>query len=226
MGVFTRFKDIVGANINAMLDKAEDPEKMIRLMTREMEDTLVEMKSACAATLAEKAKTERERKDLSERVARWDERARLAVEKKRDELAKEALIEKKSAVNQLALIDKDLAHMDKLVEESRANILQLEEKLETVKQKHRVLVQRAVHAKETRRSRESIRSASGSDAAMRFDELERRIEQMEAEAEMAGVAPDNDLEREFSHLEAGADIEKELADLKQNVKAQKSEKNA
>ena len=220
MGVFTRFKDIVNSNINSMLDKAEDPEKMINLMIREMEDTLVEIKSTCAASMADRAKTERERDVLKEKLDRWDGRAKLAIEKGRDDLAREALVEKKSVANQFELIENDLAQFDTLIEESRANILQLEEKLETVKQKRRILVQRGIHANEKMRARQSIKNASGVDATMRFDELEGRIERMEADADMVGNFS-NPNENEFSKMEHETEIEDELASLKKSMKQEK-----
>ena len=218
MGVFTRFKDIVNSNINSMLDKAEDPEKMINLMIREMEDTLVELKTSCAASMADKAKTARERDALKEKLDRWDGRARLAVEKGRDDLAREALVEKKSAANQFELIENDLAQFDTIIEECRANILQLEEKLETVKQKRRILIQRGIHAKEKMKARESIKNASGVDATMRFEELEGRIERMEADAEMTGSGFANPSENEFTRMEHESEIEDELASLKKSMK--------
>ena len=93
MGIFTRFKDIVSANLNSMLDKAEDPEKLIRLMIREMEETLVELKAACAGNMAGVARIRRELEAARARVATWDDRARLAVDRGRDDLAREALVE-------------------------------------------------------------------------------------------------------------------------------------
>ena len=218
MGVFTRFKDIVNSNINSMLDKAEDPEKMINLMIREMEDTLVELKSSCAASMADKAKTERERDILKEKLDRWDGRARLAIEKNRDDLAKEALVEKKSVANQLDLTENDLSQFDTIIDECRGNILQLEEKLETVKQKRRILIQRGIHANEKLKARQSIRNASGIDASMRFEELEGRIERMEADADMVYGGASNSSENEFTRMENESDIEDELASLKKSMK--------
>src|SRR5690606_39606241 len=95
MGIFTRFKDIVSSNINAMLDKAEDPEKMIRLMVQEMEDTLVELKASCAGAMATKSKVSRAAEANASRVADWESKARLALTKGREDLAKEALAEKR-----------------------------------------------------------------------------------------------------------------------------------
>ena len=218
MGVFTRFKDIVNSNINSMLDKAEDPEKMINLMIREMEDTLVELKSSCAASMADRARTERERDLFSEKLDRWDGRARLAIEKGRDDLAREALIERKSCSNQVEILNNDLAQFDSLIEESKSNIVQLEEKLETVKQKRRILIQRSIHASEKMRARQTMRNASGVEAAMRFDDLESRIERMEADAEIMYPGPN---ESEFHRLENETEIEEELSNLKKSMKQKK-----
>ena len=221
MGVFTRFKDIVNSNINSMLDKAEDPEKMINLMIREMEDTLVELKSSCAASMADRAKAERERDIYAEKNARWEGRAKLAIEKGRDDLAREALVEKKGCTNQLNLIENDLTQFDTLIEESKANIIQLEEKLETVKQKRRILIQRGIHAKEKMRARQTIKNATGVDASMRFDELEGRIERMEADADMVYSGFSNPSENEFSRMENESEIEDELSALKKSMKPKK-----
>ncbi len=219
MGVFTRFKDIVNSNINSMLDRAEDPEKMINLMIREMEDTLVELKSSCAATMADKAKMAREKDDFQEKCDRWSSRAKLAVEKGRDDLAREALLEKKSCANQLELLENDLKQFDTIIDECKGNITQLEEKLETVKQKRRILIQRSIHATEKKKARETIRNASGVDATMRFEELEGRIERMEADADMVFTGSKSGTnENEFHKLENETEIEEELSKLKKSIK--------
>jgi phage shock protein A len=204
-----------------MLDKAEDPEKMINLMVREMEDTLVELKSSCAASMADRARTEREREVYEEKRERWDGRARLAIEKGRDDLAKEALVEKKACVNQLELVESDLEQFDSIIEESKANILQLEEKLETVKQKRRILIQRGIHANEKLKARQTMQNASGVEAAMKFDDLEGRIERMEADADMVYTGFSGTNESEFSKLENETDIEEELSNLKKSMKQKK-----
>jgi phage shock protein A len=219
MGVFSRLGDIINSNINAMLDKAEDPEKMIRLMIQEMEDTLVDLKSSCAAKMATRAEMERDRDTLKAKAERWNERAVLAVERKRDDLAKEALLEKKQCASQLEFAEKDLAHYDELIAECKSNIAQLEQKLEEVTLKHKMLVQRSIHAAEKKRAKTAMSAASGSQAMMRFDELENRIERMEADAELSGRVGDagSDLEREFDKLESDNVIEEELAALKKSM---------
>ena len=220
MGVFTRFKDIVGANINTLLEKAENPEKMIKLMMQEMEDTLIELKSACAEKLAAKAKAQRQLEETQQRIDRWQQRAELAVEKGRDELAKEALIEKRRCESDKDVLEGDLQQYDGLIAECRQNIVQLEEKLQTVKQKHKLLVQRGVHATEQKKAKDTIRSASDVRAYQRFSDLENRIERMEAEAEMADYGGNSTLEDEFSRMEASGAVDEELEQLKQSMKSQ------
>ncbi len=217
MGVFSRLGDIVNSNINAMLDKAEDPEKMIRLMIQEMEDTLVDLKSSCASKMATRAELLRDRDSLSSKVGRWGERAVLAVERKRDDLAKEALLEKKQCVKQLEFTGKDLEQYEKLIGECKDNIAQLEKKLEEVSLKYKMLAQRSIHAYEKKRARSLMSNAGGTQAMMRFDEVETRIERMEAEAELNGRASESNLDREFSKLESENIIRDELAELKKSV---------
>ncbi len=219
MGVFSRLGDIVNSNINSMLDKAEEPEKMIRLMIQEMEDTLVDLKSSCAAKMATRAEMNRDRETLDSKIERWTERSVLAVERKRDDLAKEALLEKKQCAQQLEYVAADLEHYDKLIGECKTNIGQLEQKLEEVTLKHKMLVQRGIHAVEKKRARTAVSNASGARAMMRFEDLEGRIDRMEADAELTGTGAvaGNDLEREFDKLESDGVIENELAELKKSL---------
>ena len=217
MSIFRRGKDIINSNINAMLDKAEDPEKMIKLMMQELEDTLIDLKSSIASKMAARTKSQKDISVLEGRVNRWTERSEMAVEKGRDDLAKEALIEKKKATDDLEAVKKDINHLSQIIEETKNNILSLEEKLQTVVQKHKLLIQRAIHAKERKEVNTSIRHASGAAAMVRFNEFENKIERMEAEAEMSSVGNSN-LESEFEKMEAGKDVEAELDALKKSMK--------
>ncbi len=215
MGIFSRFKDIMNANINALLDKADDPEKMIRLMIQEMEDTLVELRASSTAKLAEQKKLQRQAQTLSDAIARWTSRSQLAVEKGRDNLAREAIAEKQALEKQATSLEETLSHFDSLVAEGKENILQIEEKLATVREKHRLLIQRARHAEETLKTKQTLYESSGSKAFERFTILESRIERMEAEAEMTFSSPSTlDREAQFRELEANDDIEAELQKLK------------
>jgi len=222
MGIFTRFRDIVSSNINAMLDKAEDPEKLIKLMIREMEDTLVELKASCAGIMAERKKMERRMEDLSDRETHWEDRARLAVEKGRDDLAREALVEKRRFANLSEQLNEELSENNSLVNQYQDDIRQLEEKLGQAREKQRILVQRHMRAKQAKKAREEIRRVDNYETIAKFEDLENRIERMEAEADLVNFGRKPTLDEAFEELAVDDDIEKELTALK----AIKKEKDA
>lgn len=214
MGVFTRFKDIIGSNINSMLDRAEDPEKMIRMMIGEMEETLVELKANCAGLMAGQKRLLRERDRLAAEVDKWTVRAELAVDKGREDLAREALAEKLAWQRKADGLVEEEERFEALVEQARDDIASLETKLEAARERQRSLVQRHKRASHRLRAREDERRADASDVMMRFDRFEARVERMEAEAEMAGPYRGGSLEDEFSRLEGGDGVEDELQRLK------------
>src|SRR5210317_838840 len=214
MGIFTRFRDIISSNINAMLEKAEDPEKLIRLMIREMEDTLVEIKSACAGVMAGGKKIKRQLNDLETRTQYWEEKAELAVNKGRDDLAREALVEKRKFYRRMETLEKDLAEHDLLIEQYQDDIRQLEEKLKSARDKQRMLVQRHIHARKKMQAQEELRRIDSSETVMKFDEIENRIERMEAEADLVNYGRKTSLEEELERLSVDEEIENELRALK------------
>jgi len=222
MGIFTRFRDIVSSNISAMLDKAEDPEKLIKLMIREMEDTLVEIKASCAGVMAEKKKLQRQLEDVEAREQYWEGKAGLAVNKGRDDLAREALIEKRRHTQRREGIDREMMELDGLVDQYQSEIRQLEDKLKTARDKQRMLVQRHIHAKRKIQAQQDIRRMDSSDVVFKFDELENRIERMESEADLVNYGKKTTLEEEVENLTADDDIEKELKALKDS-KAKKEQ---
>lgn len=223
MGIFTRFRDIISANMNAMLDKAEDPEKLIRLMIREMEDTLVELKASCAGAMAETRKVERLVEEARNREKQWEERATLAVQKRRDDLAREALVEKKRYTERLAGLENDFADCRALTEQYQDDIRQLEERLTTAREKQRVLIQRHVHANKKKQAEKEIRRADGMDAVRRFEAFEQRIVRMEAEADLVNFGRSRSLEHEFSKLTVDEDVERELESLKSSLSKSQEE---
>ncbi len=215
MGIFTRLRDIISSNINAMLDKAEDPEKLIRLMIQEMEDTLVEIKASCAGAMAEATKIARQREAAEERAAQWGQKAELAVDKGREDLAREALLEKRRFLDRAAALDQELAEAQSLVERYQDDIMQLEERLAAVREKQRLLIQRHIHARHQRRAQEDIRRAESSEVFLRFEKFQNRVERMEAEAELVNFGRKPDLEEHFARLEEDEEIERELNALKE-----------
>jgi len=221
MGIFTRFRDIVSSNINAMLDKAEDPEKMVRLMIQEMEDTLVEIRASCAGAMATKKKIERQWEQVRGRLEQWAQRAELAVEKGRDDLAREALLEKRRFSERAAGLEAEQADCERLITQYQDDISQLEDKLASVREKQRVLVQRHIRAQSKKRAQSDIRRADTTDAFMRFERFESRIDRMEAEADLINFGRKPSIDDEFSLLEGDEEIEKELEQLKSGTRKKK-----
>jgi len=221
MGIFSRLSDIISSNINAMLDKAEDPEKLIRLMIQEMEDTLVEIKASCAGVMATKKKAQRELEEVLIRAQQWAERAQLAMSRGREDLAREALVEKRRYRERASVLEQELTHCDALVEQYQTDMAQLEDKLSMAREKQRILTQRHIHAQRKKRAQQEIRRFENNDAVLRFEQFENRIERMEAEADLVNFGRKPTLENEFSRLEGDDEIEKEL----QNLKAAVTKKN-
>jgi phage shock protein A len=218
MGVFTRFKDIIGSNINSMLDKAEEPEKMIRLMIQEMEETSVELKAACAGLMADQKRIARELSQIGERSELWSNRAKLAMEKGREDLAREALLEKLSAQRLSEGLERERDRFAVLIEQAREDIEQLEAKLESAKERQRSLAKRHVRADQRIRARSNVSRVQSSDVMMRFDQFEQRIERMEAEAELAAPRQNRNLEQEFALLEGSDEVEEQLASMRSAAK--------
>jgi phage shock protein A len=214
MGIFSRVRDIISSNINAMLDRAEDPEKLVRLMIQEMEDTLVEVKASCAGAMANKKKVERELRGAERRAREWDQRARLAVDKGREDLAREALVEKRRWQARRDALYNEAPECDTVIEQYQDDIRQLEDKLNTAREKQRMLIQRHIRASKKRRAQQDIRRLDTTDAWMRFEQFENRIERMEAEGELVNYGRKPNLDDAFAHLEFDEEIEKELAELR------------
>jgi phage shock protein A len=214
MGIFTRFRDIVSANINAMLDRAEDPEKLIKLMIREMEDTLVELKSACAGTIASQKKVSRQLEQIQDKEAFWDQKAALAVSKGRDDLARQALLEKRRFARRGEAVEQELAEFQSMVSQYQDDIQELENKLRSAREKQRMLVQRHIRAQRKKQAHEEIRRMDSAQVVQRFDEMESHIERMEAEADLVNYGKKTGLEEALEALSADDDIERQLQALK------------
>jgi phage shock protein A len=197
-----------------MLDGAEDPEKLIKLMIQEMEDTLIELKSACAGVMAESKKIERQLLTLDQRVDYWEDKANLAVNKGRDDLAREALLEKRRYSRRTDSLTSEFAEHEALLGQYKEDIRQLEEKLKNAREKERMLVQRHIHAARKKRAQEEIRRMDSADAIFKFEELEQRIEHMEAEADLVNFGRKPTLEDELERLSLDEEIESELKAIK------------
>ena len=214
MKTFRRFKNIINANVNAKLDKLEDPEKMIRLMLSELDETLVDAKTATAERMANRTVIEEELKQAKAAMERWNNRASLAVEKGRDDLAREALIEKTRVTRRVENLEGELAQMDGIISSMQDQISKLETKRQEIRDKQRMLIERAYHAKEKQKVVEILKNIDCSAACRKFNELEEKIERMEADVEMAGFTGAKSKEQEFVDMEHNEAIEADLAKLK------------
>lgn len=220
MGIFTRVRDIVNSNINAALDKAENPEKLIKQMVREMEDTLVEIKAACAGAMAGRKKAERDADEATAMVQHWTERAELAVIHGRENLAREALKAKQRFEMESEGTQNVIEQLAGLVDQYKSDILQIENKLQGAREKQRVLVQRHVHATQRKKAQMEIRKLDTSNVTVRFEEFEQRLDRAEADGELInfGQPKPFSLEQEFVSMERDETIEDELTALKEKVK--------
>lgn len=217
MGIFSRFSDIVNANINAVLEKAEDPEKIIRLMIQEMEDTLVEIRSAAAKCIADRKELGRHIGHLEQERDEWSRRAELAVRRDREDLARAALAEKQAIEDQLQKMNSELEVLDTQLNKFNADITQLQGKLNDAKTRQRSIVIRHKTASSQLSARKHIHSDRLDEMLFRFENAERRIDRMESEAEAVGMGHGKSLADEIAGLEGDDRVEAELADLKQKV---------
>ncbi len=217
MGIFSRFTDIINSNINSILDKAEDPAKMVRLIIQEMEDTLVEVRSSSAKTLADK-------KELSRRVTRfeneaqqWQEKAELALSKDREDLARAALVEKKKSTSNAETLLQELAQTEEHILKLQDEISQLQDKLADAKARQKTIIMREKTVNSRLKIKKNIESNKVNDALSRFDSYERKIDDIEGQVESYDLASKS-LADEISELEADDKVDDELASLKEKMK--------
>jgi len=213
MGIFSRFSDIVNSNINALLDKAEDPEKMVRLIIQEMEDTLVEVRSTSAKTIAEKKELQRVVNRLEEEVVDWQAKAELALAKNRDDLARSALIEKQKSADQAASVAADIANLDAHVSKLQDEVAQLQEKLADAKARQKSMLMRQKTVASRLEVKKSLDSNRLNDAMYKFERYEQKIDSLEAQVESYDLGKKT-LRDEFAELAAQDKIDAELSALK------------
>lgn len=225
MGIFSRFSDIVNSNINAILDKAEDPEKLVRLMIQEMEDTLVEVRSTAARAIADKKEISRTLNNLDQEARDWQAKAELALDKERDDLAKAALAEKARVLTSAEGLRNQQKAIGDGLEKLNDDIVRLEEKLVDAKTRQQAIFARHQTASRRLEVRKRLHSYKIDDALIRFDQFERRIDDLEAHAESYDLGGKKDLKTEFAELETEDEVAKELRELKSKRAGQKRNTN-
>jgi phage shock protein A len=214
MGIFSRFTDIVNSNINAILDKAEDPEKIVRLMIQEMEDTLVEVRSAAARAIADKKEIGRKLQALEQEAREWQSKAELALDKNREDLAKAALAEKAHVIKAGDGLRHQLTVVTEGLEKLNGDIGSLEEKLAYAKSRQQALVARHRSASKRLEVRRRLHDYRIDDALIRFEQYERRMDDLEGHVEAYDMGGKKDLAQEISDLESAEAVEQELRTLK------------
>ena len=216
MGVFSRLSDIINANINTVLEKAEDPEKIIRLMIQEMEDTLVEVRTSAAKCIAERKQRQRTLNRLEKEAADWQRKAELALDKDRDDLARAALHEKAIVQKRHDAAAEELTLLEEHLEQFNDNISRLQQKLQDAKNRQRTLVMRHKHATTKLKASEQFHSDKLDDVLFRFESAERRIEDIEARGEAMEIGrPQKSAAAEIDDLERNDEVNAELEALKQ-----------
>ncbi len=217
MGVFSRLTDIINSNLNAMLDRAEDPEKMIRLIIQEMEDTLVEVRSSAARTIAEKKGINRKLDRMADQMAEWERKAEFAVTKGREDLAKGALLEKAKIGESVQALEQELAVLDEALARNDEDVARLESKLTEAKAKQKTIRARKNTVDSRLKVRRQLHDPRVDDAFERFEKVEKRIDATEGEIEAFDLGKRRTLSDEFAELEAESSIERELEALKARV---------
>lgn len=214
MGIFSRLTDIVNSNINNILDKAEDPEKIIRMVIQEMEDTLVEVRSSAAKSIADQKDVERRLKKLVKAQSDWEKKAELAISKGRDDLAKGALMEKNKVAEMAAHLQEEVNHLNEALGRNEEDVIKLEAKLREARAKKATIQARHSTVSAKVRVKRNLHDNRIQDAFERFDKVDARLDRIEAEAESYDLGKGQTIAEEIAGLEANDEIEKELAALK------------
>lgn len=220
MGIFSRFSDIINSNINSLLDKAEDPEKMVRLIIQEMEDTLVEVRSTSAKTIAEKKELSRRVEHMETEAAQWQAKAELALSKDREDLARAALIESGKAQEAVAAVKAELTYVDEHISKLQQETGQLQEKLADAKARQKALLMRQSTASTRLNVKRRLDSSKVDDALNRFERYEHKIDGIEAELESFDMGKKS-LADEIADLENNTKIDDQLAELKAKMSSEK-----
>lgn len=215
MGIFSRTRDIVAANMAELLDKAEDPAKMIRMIILEMEETLVEVRASAARTIADSKEMRRHIAKLESLEANWTEKAELALSKDRDDLAKAALVERQKAVDMADQLKAEVKVLDDALRASEEDIAKLQNKLREARSRQNAITTRLESATNRTRLREMWNGPRTHEAFSRFDMLERRVDEAEGRADAMGLgALPKTLDEEIAALKSADKIDAELTAMK------------
>ena len=216
MGIFSRISDIVNSNLNALCDSAEDPEKMIRMIIQEMEDTLVEVRSASARVIADQKTAARRRDRIANEVSAWEDKAKLAVSKGRDDLAKAALQERRGVEDTLRVVESELTSASEHIAQLNEEIGQLQLKLDDAKAKQKTILLRTKTVQSRIQVKNQVQRKELDDAFARFERFERKVDNLEGELQAMDLGRDtaSSLAAEIDALGEADWLEEELLRIK------------
>jgi phage shock protein A len=224
MGIFSRMTDIINSNLNAMLDQAEEPEKMVRLIIQEMEDTLVEVRSSSARVLADRKEAARRLEQVRAEAGSWERKALLALSKEREDLARAALQEKRAIEEEISVVQAELAATDEHIAQLTGEVAQLQSKLDDARARQKALTMRSKTVESRIKVKRQIQREALDDAFHRFERFERRMDSLEGQLEAMDLGREvpPDLAAQISALQDDERISDEL----QRLKVQMGEKHA
>ena len=223
MSIFSRFNDIIHSNINAMLEQAEDPEKIIRLVIQEMEDTMVEVRTNAAKTIADQKTLRRQLERLQHQSIQWGQKAELAINKDREDLARAALGEKNRIQAAIEQLEKESVIVEEQLDGLNNDIGQLQAKLSEAKTRKKSLDLRWKTANNRLKVRGKLSDSRVDNAMLQFEHLERKMDTLEGRVEAHDLGQEKSLEDEFAELAAEDTVEQELAELKKRLQKKATE---
>jgi len=219
MGIFSRTRDIFAANMTELLDRAEDPARMIRMIILEMEETLVEVRASAARSIADGKEMRRALVRLEEIQSSWTEKAELALSKDREDLAKAALVERQKATDMADGLRSEIAVIEDTLKSYEADIAKLQGKLREARARQNAIATRIESAVTRAKARELLNGGRTEDAFSRFDILERRADLAEGRADALGMTGPKSLEEEIFELKSSDKVDAELEAMKAALKA-------
>lgn len=218
MGIYSRLSDIINSNLHSMLDRAEDPDKMIRLAIGEMEDTLVELRSNAVSSIARRKQLERERGRIADKMGEWQEKAELALEKNREDLARQALILVEEFRARDAEFANELDALNEALDKIDSDVGRLNEKLRDAKARQKALLIRQNTASVQLKAKAQVNDEKIADAVARFEAFERKVDDLEARHEAQDIGRGESLEKQFDDLEKQEKIDAELERMKSRLR--------
>ncbi len=217
MSIFSRLTDIVNSNISALLDKAEDPEKMVRLILQEMEETLVEVRTTSARAIADRKELVRRREWMHKEAQEWERKAEVALNKDREELARAALVERSKVQEAVEIVDDELKVLERSLAKLNEDVGLLQQKIQDAKARQNAIVIRGKTAQTRLGVRRQLSRTGIEEAMTRFEQYERKMDDLEGQVESYDLGQKT-LAQEIGELESHEEIDQELDDLKKRIK--------